>query len=921
MNRRRAIFKLSLVLFLLGVWVVSAPPAAAQDETLTGWFTFMVADYPTDTGLTAETTYFLTEDSGERHALLIDVALMQPLGGPVALNRKRVTVMGAWEAGGPAAPEQFRVHAIEWAPSPSPALQWEPFAADALPAQPAPLRFARQAAESDAQVRGSQAWVTILCRFGDATDVTPHPVSFYENWMGSSEPQLGHYWNEVSYGNIPDLSGSMVVGWYNLPHPRSYYVYDQDGDGEEDFDAGRLQADCIAAGDGDVFFPDFWGINLIFNGDLSVGGFASSSFLTMDEQQQFYGVTALSLGGSENQYVWAHEMGHTFGLQHSSGPYGQDDPPFSPTTYDSAWDVMSGGGFCRLFDPEYGCIGVHTIAYHKDFLGWIPPARKYVAPRNSTRTITLERLAQPGTEGYLLAQIPIGDSGTDFYTVETRLFAGYDDDIPDEAVVIHKVDTTQADRLAQVVDIDNNGDPNDAGAMWTMGETFTDLATGLQVSVDAAHATGFEVTITYTVCAEALSPTRALVRGAGIASVAVVAPSGCRWAAESQSPWLTILGGSGSGNGSVMYAVAANPHRTARTGTLTIGGQIFTVLQAGAKGTLFADDMESGTNGWWAGSCTLPERDDCSLNPYPWELTTAASHSGSHAWTDSPNGNYQNNVLAELWSPRIDLTEVRSATLTFWHRYDFGSGDSGIVRVHPQQGEWTYSQRDILRITNTNSTWRQASLDLSPFVGQSIQFSFLMTTDAAQTADGWYIDDIAVFSSDFAPPPLPPDPDFCVTRPCGVGQGDCDPGQCAAGLVCAADVGSRYGLPAHYDVCERPGGSSTPDPHLCRDYGPCGVGQGDCDPGQCEAGLVCAADVGPQYGFPAIYDVCEVPSGTLTQAPDPHFCVPGGVHYPCEAGEGDCDPGQCAAGLVCATDVGATYGLPAIYDVCEVPSG
>ena len=166
-----------------------------------------------------------------------------------------------------------------------------------------------------------------------------------------------------------------------------------------------------------------------------------------------------------------------------------------------------------------------------------------------------------------------------------------------------------------------------------------------------------------------------------------------------------------------------------------------------------------------------------------------------------------------------------------------------------------------------------------------------------------------------------PDPDFCVTRTCGVGQGDCDPGQCADGLVCAPDVGPQYGLPAIYDVCELPGGSSTPDPHRCRDYGPCGVGQGDCDPGQCGAGLVCAADVGSQYGLPAHYDVCEVPSGTLTQAPDPHFCASGGPNYPCEAGEGDCDPGQCAAGLVCAMDVGPTYGLPAIYDVCEVPSG
>ena len=368
-----------------------------------------------------------------------------------------------------------------------------------------------------------------------------------------------------------------------------------------------------------------------------------------------------------------------------------------------------------------------------------------------------------------------------------------------------------------------------------------------------------------------------------------------------------------------MYAVAANPNLNARTGTLTIAGRIFTVTQAGANDHLFEDDMENGTDDWFGGSCTLPELDDCSLDPYPWELTTAFSHSGSHAWTDSPNGNYQNNVNSYIFSPRIELTAVSSATLVFWHRYAFARGDQGIVWVQVQDGE--YEQTVIRRFTGTNSTWQQVSLDLSLFVGESIRIIFQLGSDATRTTDGWYIDDIAVFSSDFAPPPLTPDPDFCVTRTCGVGQGDCDPGQCADGLVCAADVGSQYGLPAHYDVCEMPSGAGSPNPDLCRDYGPCGAGQGDCDPGQCEAGLVCAADVGSQYGLPAIYDVCEVPNDTLTQAPDPHFCAPGGLNYPCGAGEGDCDPGQCAAGLVCATDVGPTYGLPAIYDVCEVPSG
>ena len=726
--------QISLILFLLGVWAVPAPFATAQDDTLTGWFTFIVADYPSEDGLVSETTYVLTEDSGERHELLIDTDLMRPLGGPVALNRKRVTVEGEWEQSG-AATEQFRVNAIELAVSLD-----VPSVLEASPDGASTLHSTSQAAVTDSHVRGSQAWVTILCRFGDATDVTPHPVSYYEDWMRSSEPQLGHYWKEVSYGNIPDLSGSRVVGWYNLPRPRSYYVYDKDGDGEEDQDEGRLIDDCIATGDADVFFPDFWGINLVFNGDIVVGGFASSRRLTKDGQTRFWSVTAISRDAGIG--VVAHEMGHAFGLMHSSGPYGQDDPWASPTTYDSKWDVMSGIGSCRFPDPEYGCVGVHTIAYHKDFLGWIPSSRKYVAPRNSTRTITLERLAQPGPEGYLMAQIPIGRSRTDFYTVEARLFAGYDDEIPDEAVVIHKVDTTRADRLAQVVDIDNNGDPNDEGAMWTVGETFTDLGSGVQVSVDAEYETGFQVTIAYSICAEALSSTRQLIRGrAGIANVRVGAPSGCRWAATSNSPWITIIAGSGNGNGQVSYAVAANPSLKARTGTLTIAGRILTVTQAGINDNLFEDDMESGANGWYGQS--------------PWALTTTVSHSGAHAWTDSPGGNYRNDKTTELYSPLIDLNGVDSATLTFWHRYDFASGTQGHVRLHWGNGEW----QDIRRFTGTNSTWQQVSLDLSSFAGRSLRISFTLghNRNAPTTADGWYIDDVAVFSSDFEKTePLPP---------------------------------------------------------------------------------------------------------------------------------------------------------------------
>ena len=272
-----------LVLFLLGV-----SSAAAQDQTLTGWFSFTVADYPTESGLASEITYTLTEDSGERYELLIDIELMQPFGGPVTLNRKRVTVEGEWEQSELNATEKFRVYAIELAASPLTAAPGRPFAADVSPDEPSPPRSALPSAGRDTHVRGSQAWVTILCRFGDATNVTPHPVSFYEKMTRASYPALGHYWNQVSYGNLPNLAGSKVVGWYNLPRPQSYYRTEE----QKDYDIEKIREDCTAAADPDVFFPDFDGFNLVFNrkvapSDIGVPARGGSSYATLDGEEGF----------------------------------------------------------------------------------------------------------------------------------------------------------------------------------------------------------------------------------------------------------------------------------------------------------------------------------------------------------------------------------------------------------------------------------------------------------------------------------------------------------------------------------------------------------------------------------------------------------------------------------------------------------
>lgn len=457
---------------VLGLIVVSSIMASwlatAQQVLLEGWFHIIWYDGPQGSGIKGE-IYVLIDDQGQEYRLQLDLKLTEPFGGVLALNYKRVKIV-VEQAPGPLGQEPVRVLSIQLG---------EGVMAGVEP------------------ITGSQPWINLLCKFSDVA-TEPKPLSYFTGLMGNTYPGLDHYWREVSYNNI-NIVGSASQNWKTLPNPRSVYVSDRNGDGDTndsgEADLTRLFNDCTAIHDVDVYFPNFVGINLMFNDLLDCCAWGGSRTATLDGVTKNYRVTWEPPWGYSNQQVLAHEMGHGFGLPHSSGPYND--------TYDSLWDVMSGGGTCSPPHSTYGCIAPHTISHHKDMLGWIPSARKFVPPLNSSTTITIERLAQPvSSTNYLMAQIPIGSSTTRFYTVEVRRFVGYDNNVPGEAVVIHNVDTTRSCTgftggcRAQVVDATNNNNPNDGGAMWVPGETYTDTVNNIQIRVNSSATSSFSVTIT-----------------------------------------------------------------------------------------------------------------------------------------------------------------------------------------------------------------------------------------------------------------------------------------------------------------------------------------------------------------------------------------------------------------------------------------
>lgn len=143
---------------------------------------------------------------------------------------------------------------------------------------------------------------------------------------------------------------------------------------------------------------------------------------------------------------------------------------------------------------------------------------------------------------------------------------------------------------------------------------------------------------------------------------------------------------------------------------------------------IFSDDAETPNQNWIA-------------DP-PWERTTSASHSPTHSWTDSPYGDYSNDVDISLaLSSELQLNFLSNPALYFWARYSLEEDyDYGWVEIFTnEENSWI-----PLRTFTGSSDWREVAIPLYEFKDQRVKFRFRLTSDSIVTDDGWYIDDIIV---------------------------------------------------------------------------------------------------------------------------------------------------------------------------------
>ncbi|QOR61544.1 Ig-like domain-containing protein [Sulfurovum sp. ST-21] len=148
--------------------------------------------------------------------------------------------------------------------------------------------------------------------------------------------------------------------------------------------------------------------------------------------------------------------------------------------------------------------------------------------------------------------------------------------------------------------------------------------------------------------------------------------------------------------------------------------------------TIFSDNVESGQGAWAASGS--------------WAITTETANTPTHAWSDSPYGDYANNTDASLtYSTDIDLSGYTGqniglgACLKFdieegWdYLYIEASGDSG--------SNWT----TLGSITGTQSTWGCGGVVIPDYLKTAnFRMRLRLVTDVDVTRDGVYVDDIAI---------------------------------------------------------------------------------------------------------------------------------------------------------------------------------
>lgn len=195
--------------------------------------------------------------------------------------------------------------------------------------------------------------------------------------------------------------------------------------------------------------------------------------------------------------------------------------------------------------------------------------------------------------------------------------------------------------------------------------------------------------------------------------------------------------GNGSEDGNLVR-VTATPVGPLVDGTFATGGEL------GEPPLLFSTPSQGGEEVLHVG----------------WHHSDERVHTGLRSYFSTT----ENNACIAVLSPPLELTAGESAELRFWTAYEVLAGDGGVVEISADGGQtWNalavsppypgafdgsldacgYSNGRPA-FTGTGLDWTQYTADLSPWAGSEVSVRWVYSTDGADTAEGWYIDDVEI---------------------------------------------------------------------------------------------------------------------------------------------------------------------------------
>ncbi len=168
----------------------------------------------------------------------------------------------------------------------------------------------------------------------------------------------------------------------------------------------------------------------------------------------------------------------------------------------------------------------------------------------------------------------------------------------------------------------------------------------------------------------------------------------------------------------------------------------------GPAGILWSEDFDDGNaSDRWSADNGVWQIGSPAIGPQASSIGYR-THSGPYCATTGLTTNYPELANSRLY--RIESFTVppadQSPRLTFWQWFNFasptgGGADYGVVEVKVGTDAW---QEVSPRYYYNGGDWTYASVDLSDFAGQTVRVAFHLVGQSFNSAQGWYVDDIAV---------------------------------------------------------------------------------------------------------------------------------------------------------------------------------